>query len=162
MVLRRESLLEVARFLKEDPALQMNFLMDLTAVDYSAFGKSPAPAFFASSGVTVRPLTQIQDEDPWPGPPGETRFAVVYHFYSLKHKHRLRMVVPVEEAEPGQPCRSWPLIHAIWAGEPHCRAVQFLRRFLLHVLPRGSVKVRYYGIWSNSCRRPTPAGQNSA
>ena len=82
--------------------------------------------------------------------------------YSLKHKHRLPLVVPVEEAEPGEPCRSWPLIHAIWAGEPHCRAVQFLRRFLLHVLPRGSVKARYYGIWSNSCRRPTPAGQNSA
>ena len=61
----------------------------------------------------------------------------MYHFYSLKHKHRLRMVVPVEEAEPGQPCRSWPLIHAIWAGD---------------VLPRGSVKVRYYRIWSNSCR----------
>ena len=48
VVLRRESLLEVARFLKSDPATQMNFLMDLTAVDYSAFGKSPAPAFFAS------------------------------------------------------------------------------------------------------------------
>ncbi len=50
VVLRREFLLEVARFLKEDPALKMNFLMDLTAVDYLTFGKSPAPAFFASSG----------------------------------------------------------------------------------------------------------------
>jgi len=100
VVLRREALLEVARFLKEDPALQMNFLMDLTAVDYSTFGQSAAPAFFASSGVGVTPLTQIQDEDPWPGPPGEARFAVVYHFYSLKHKHRIRLVVPVEESEP--------------------------------------------------------------
>ena len=45
VVLRRESLLEVARFLKEDPALQMNFPMDLSTVDYSAFGKSPAPGF---------------------------------------------------------------------------------------------------------------------
>ncbi len=100
VVLRRESLLEVARFLKEDPALQMNFLMDLTAVDYSTFGKSPAPAFFASSGVGVSPLTQIQDEEPWPGPPGEDRFVIVYHFYSLTHKHRIRLVVPVEEPEP--------------------------------------------------------------
>ena len=111
VVLRRESLLEVARFLKEDPALQMNFLMDLTAVDYSAFGKSPAPAFFASSGVGVSPLTQIQDEDPWPGPPGETRFAVVYHFYSLKYKHRLRLAVPVEEAEP-----ELDSLTSLWAG----------------------------------------------
>ncbi len=97
VVLRLESLLEVARFLKSDPATQMNFLMDLTAVDYSAFGKSPAPAFFASSGVSVSSSAQIPDDDPWPGPPAEARFVVAYHFYSLKHKHRLRLVVPVEE-----------------------------------------------------------------
>ena len=98
VVLPPEFLLEIARFLKEDPALQMNLLVDVTAVDYSAFGKSPAPAFFASSGVAVRPSPQIPDEDPWPGPPAEARFAVVYHFYSMTHKHRLRLVVPVEES----------------------------------------------------------------
>jgi hypothetical protein len=37
----------------------MNFLMDLTAVDFSAFGTKPAPAFFASSGVAVRPSDEI-------------------------------------------------------------------------------------------------------
>ncbi len=99
VVLRPESLVEVARFLKEDPALQMNFLMDLCAVDYSTFGKSPTPAFFASSGVTLRPSPLIPDEEPWPGPP-EARFTVVYHFYSTAHKHRLRLVVPVEESAP--------------------------------------------------------------
>ena len=31
--------------------------------------------------------------------------------------------------------------------------VEFIRRFLLHVLPRGCAKVRYYGIWSGSCRK---------
>jgi NADH-quinone oxidoreductase subunit C len=99
VVLRPEFLLEIARFLKEDPALQMNLLVDLTAVDYSAFGKSPAPAFFASSGIAVRPSPLIPDEDPWPGPPAKARFAVVYHFYSTDHKHRLRLVIPVEESE---------------------------------------------------------------
>ncbi len=111
VVLRREFLVEVARFLKEDPSLQMNFLMDVTAVDYSSFGKSSAPAFFASSGVGVNPLTQIQDEDPWPGPPGDERFAVVYHFYSLKYKHRLRLVVPVEEGEP-----EVDSLNSLWGG----------------------------------------------
>ena len=99
VILRRKFLLEVARFLKEDTALQMNYLMDLTAVDYSAFGKRPAPAFFSSSGVAVSSPSQIPDEDPWPGPPDQSRFAVVYHFYSVAHKHRLRLVVPVEEAD---------------------------------------------------------------
>jgi len=98
VVLRRSALLEVARFLKQDPAMQMNFLMDLTAVDYSTFGKRPARAFFSSSGVAVRPFAQIPDEAPWPGPPPGSRFAVVYHFFSTAHKHRLRLVVPVEEA----------------------------------------------------------------
>ena len=111
VVLRRGFLLEVARFLRDDPALKMNFLVDLTAVDYSAFGKSHAPAFFASSGVAVRPSSQIPDEDPWPGPPSEARFAVTYHFYSLKHKHRLRLVIPVEEADP-----EVDSVTSLWAG----------------------------------------------
>lgn len=32
-------------------------------------------------------------------------------------------------------------------------AEDFIARFLQHVLPRGCVKVRYYGIWSPSCRK---------
>ena len=111
VVLRREYLLEVARFLKDDAALQMSFLMDLTAVDYSTFGKSPAPAFFSSSGVALSPSSQIPDKDPWPGPPGEARFVVVYHFYSLVHKHRLRLVVPVEESEA-----ELDSLTPLWAG----------------------------------------------
>ncbi len=111
VVLRREFLLEVARFLKEDPALQMNFLMDLTAVDYSTCGKSPAPAFFASSGVAVSPSSQIPDEDPWPGPPSEARFAVVYHFFSVEHKHRLRLLVPLDETDA-----EVDSLTSLWAG----------------------------------------------
>ena len=41
-IVSREFLLEVARSLKEDAAFQMNFLMDLTAVDFSAFGTKPS------------------------------------------------------------------------------------------------------------------------
>ena len=115
VVLRREFLLEVARYLKEDPALQMNYLMDLTAVDYSAFGKKPAAAFFASSGVSVSPTSQIPDEDPWPGPPSRSRFAVVYHFYSTAHKHRLRLVVPVDESRDGAVGRLDSLT-GLWPG----------------------------------------------
>jgi NADH-quinone oxidoreductase subunit C len=97
IVLDRESLLEVARTLREDPAFQMNYLMDVTAVDFSEFGKKPARGFFISSGVSTRPSEEIPDPDPWPGPPGQVRFVVVYHFFSLRLKHRLRLEVPVEE-----------------------------------------------------------------
>jgi NADH-quinone oxidoreductase subunit C len=99
VVVRREALLEVAKALKEDAAFRMNFLMDVTAVDFSAFGTGPVPAFFASSGVSVRPSPGIPDEHPWPGPPSSARFVVVYHFFSLSLKHRLRVEVPVEETD---------------------------------------------------------------
>ena len=99
VIVRRESLLDVARMLKDDPAFQMNLLADLTAVDFSSFGhKAPAP-FFASSGIAVGPSQEPPDRDPWPGPPGAARFAVVYHFFSLPLKHRLRVEVAVEEAD---------------------------------------------------------------
>jgi NADH-quinone oxidoreductase subunit C len=111
VTLRPESLLEVARFLKENPAVRMDFLVDLSAVDYSAFGKSPARAFFASSGVAVGPSLQIPDADPWPGPVGQSRFAVVYHFYSITHKHRLRLLVPLSETD----AEVDSLTH-LWAG----------------------------------------------
>jgi NADH-quinone oxidoreductase subunit C len=111
VMLRNECLLEVARYLKEDSAMQMNFLMDLTAVDYLTFCKRPTPAFFSSSGVAVRPSSQIPDEDPWPGPFGEARFAIVYHFYSLEHKHRLRLVVPVAESDA-----ELDSLTSLWAG----------------------------------------------
>ena len=42
VIVSERFLLEVARSLKEDPAFQMNFLMDLTAVDFSAFGTKPS------------------------------------------------------------------------------------------------------------------------
>ena len=99
VIVRRESLVALAERLKEDPAFSMNFLMDVTAVDYSTFTERSTPAFYASSGVAVAPDRQIPDDDPWPGPPSESRFAVVYHFYSMGHKHRLRLVVPLEGAD---------------------------------------------------------------
>jgi len=147
IVLDRQFLIEVARFLKEDPTLNMNFLMDLTAVDYSNFGKSPEPAFFDSSGVTVRPSPEIPDEDPWPGPPGEVRFVVVYHFYSLEHKHRLRLLVPVEEAEteldsltslwPGADWLErevWDMFGLRFRGHPDLKRILMYKEFKGHPL----------------------------
>jgi NADH-quinone oxidoreductase subunit C len=147
VVLRRKDLLEVADFLKHDPALRMNFLMDLTAVDYSTFGKRPAPAFFASSGVAVTPSSQIPDKDPWPGPPDRSRFTVVYHFYSMAHKHRLRLVVPVEEAAPELDSLTalwpgadwlerevWDMFGIVFRGHPNLRRILMYEGFEGHPL----------------------------
>lgn len=62
---QKNVLIELFKFLRDDPELDFKFLMDLTAVDY------------------------LNRKD--------NRFEVVYHFYSLKHNHRLRVKVPVSE-----------------------------------------------------------------
>ncbi len=147
VILRRESLVDVARFLKEDPALQMNFLMDLTAVDYSTFGQRPARAFFSSSGTAVKPSAQIPDQDPWPGPPGRSRFAVVYHFYSTAHRHRLRLVVPVEESDASVDSltelwlganwlerEAWDMFGIQFRGHPDPRRILMYEEFQGHPL----------------------------
>ncbi len=111
VVIQRAAIVDVASFVKTDPALAMNFLMDLTVVDYSTFDEGHQPAFFSSSGVSVKPSPLIPDSDAWPGRPSSARFAVVYHFYSTSHKHRLRVIVPVEESE----CEVDSLVN-LWHG----------------------------------------------
>lgn len=100
VTVRRDCWREVARFLKEDPDLRMDFLMDLTAVDYLTFGKRPpAQGAFSPSGIALAPPSEIESGEPWPGPATSARFEVVAHFYSLSHRHRLRLKAPVEEAD---------------------------------------------------------------
>ena len=65
ITVQKNVLIELFKFLRDDPELDFKFLMDLTAVDY------------------------LNRKD--------NRFEVVYHFYSLKHNHRLRVKVPVSE-----------------------------------------------------------------
>lgn len=147
VILHRQFLLEVARYLKEDPDLAMNFLMDLTAVDYSTFGGGPVTAFFASSGVAVRPTSGIPDDDPWPGPPEATRFAVIYHFFSTTHKHRLRLVVPVSDSDPEVDSlvslwlgadwlerETWDMFGIVFKGHPDLKRILMYEEFKGHPL----------------------------
>ena len=146
VVLRPEALPEVASFLRDAPSMQMNLLVDITAVDYLTFGQRPAFGFFSNAGVAVRPSMQIPDQEPWPGLP-QARFAVVYHFYSTTHKHRLRLVVPLEEskAEVESVSSLWPaanwLEREVWdmygikfLGHPDLRRILMYPEFQGHPL----------------------------
>jgi|Deesub1362B_J571_1020462.scaffolds.fasta_scaffold04436_4 NADH-quinone oxidoreductase subunit C len=66
---RRDVIVDLLKFLREDPDLAFDFLMDLCGVDYLEMG-------------------------------GFERFAVVYHLYSLKHNHRVRVKAFVPENDP--------------------------------------------------------------
>lgn len=76
VVVRREDLVAVGRYLKESPSCHFEMPLDVTAVDYQAY--------------------------PEPKPCAE-RFEVVVHLRSLKHRHRIRIKVAVPEADPVLP-----------------------------------------------------------
>jgi NADH-quinone oxidoreductase subunit C len=120
-VIKPEALLDVAKFLKEAPELDFNFLMDLTAVDY---------LFFAGGRIQK-----------------EFRFEVVYHFFSLKLNHRLRLKVPVAESSPeiDTLCNLWASANwyerEVWdmygikfRGHPNLKRILMYEEFKGHAL----------------------------
>ncbi|HEY9900770.1 MAG TPA: NADH-quinone oxidoreductase subunit C [Pantanalinema sp.] len=80
VVIRKEALVAVAAFLRDDPELDYNMLVDIGAVDYLNHPK-----------------------------PQPERFAVAYHFLSLKFKHRVRVKVfaGLKDPEIDTLCGMW-------------------------------------------------------
>ncbi len=73
----RTTVRNLCNFLKIDPDLSMNFIVDVAGADY--YGENP-------------------------------RFEVVYHLYSIRKKHRIRVKVRVNEGE------TVPSVTSIWPG----------------------------------------------
>lgn len=120
-VIRPASLLKIAKFLKETPELDFNYLMDLSAVDY---------LFFAGGRIQK-----------------EFRFEVVCHFYSIKHNHRLRLKVQVDEKDPEVESLTalWPSANwyerEVWdmfgirfKGHPNLKRILMYEEFKGHAL----------------------------
>ena len=118
-VVGREALSDVLSFCRDDGALHFDVLMDLTAVDYLRYrGREDGP-----------------------------RFEVVYHLYSIRHNHRLRVKTRVDEddavvptAVPLWPIANW-LEREVWdmfgvhfAGHPDPRRLLMYEEFVGHPL----------------------------
>ena len=80
LTVQRQDHLTVLQFLRDDPDLSFDFLIDLFGVDYLAMG-------------------------------GLERFAVIYHLYSMKIAHRLRIKVFVPERDA-----HLDSVSALWAA----------------------------------------------
>ncbi|RMG18060.1 MAG: NADH-quinone oxidoreductase subunit C [Deltaproteobacteria bacterium] len=76
-----ERIREICEFLKSEPSLDFNMLMDVTCVDR----------------LHLEPSTP--------------RFEVVYHLYSLRKKHRVRLKARVPEEDP-----RLPSVVPVWKG----------------------------------------------
>lgn len=99
VVVRREALLDVLRFLRDEPDLDFRMPLDVTCVDRLAMGVKP------SEGVdALNP--SLGDTDPVPRGSGlKPRFEVVYHLRSLTRPcgKVVRVKVRVEEDDPVVP-----------------------------------------------------------
>ena len=79
VTLKKERILDVFRYLHDDPDLFLDYLVDVCGADY--LGKK------------------------------EKRFEVVYHLYSIKHRHAVRIKAEVADEKP-----SIDSVMPIWAG----------------------------------------------
>ncbi len=71
VMVKKERIQDICRFLHDDPALKMDHLADVTAVDYSAYAGDNGP-----------------------------RFEVVYNLFSTTLRHRIRLKARVPEDNP--------------------------------------------------------------
>ena len=114
---RPSELLAVARFLREEPDLAYDMPIDNTAVDF------------------------------WQKRPASERFEVIWHFYSLRHKARLRLKTAVAE-QPAE-CASltplwrgfdwheretWDLYGIRFVGHPNLKRILMYEEFKGHPL----------------------------
>ena len=120
VIVDRAYMLDFFNLLKLDSEFAFNFLLDITAIDYSTFVERPT-----TSG----------------------RYEVIYHLLSLKHAHRLRVRVEVaeENAEVFSVAHFWSaanfLEREVWdmygikfSGHPDLRRILMYDEFVGHPL----------------------------
>lgn len=117
VVIRKDALLTALRWLRDDDATKFDFMMDLTAVDYLG--------------------TRARSE----------RFEVVYHLFSLKNNHRLRVKTLVAEDDPTAESavtvwvaadwferEVWDMYGIIFKGHPNMKRILLYEEFEGHPL----------------------------
>ena len=149
VILTREGLREACAWLRDEPGMRFNVLMDVTAVDYLTFGKAQASA---PTTRTPSPLPYFMKPTPvaevWErGVEEAYRFEVVYHLYSMAHNHRLRLKVPVTAADPVVDSLTalwasadwferevWDMFGIRFAGHPNLKRIMMYESFEGHPL----------------------------
>jgi NADH-quinone oxidoreductase subunit C len=102
VVVKRESLVEVVRFLRDDPAAELKLLSQIACVDLLTFqGEMTGGGSLASSEVPAYTKSKARAPEP--------RFYLAYNLYSVTRKHRLRIHVQLRSDDP-----KVPSIHALY------------------------------------------------
>jgi NADH-quinone oxidoreductase subunit C len=120
VVVARERLLELLRHLRDAEELAFDMASDLTAID-------------------------LRDTDGWQE--ADPRFHVVYHLYSIRHKHRIRVKCGVMEDDAVVPSavpiwsglnwferEVWDMYGVKFDGHPNLRRIFMYDEFVGHPL----------------------------
>jgi hypothetical protein len=90
----------------------------------------------------------VHVKPPWGGPKTVLKCLARYTYKTAISNHRLVSL------QDGQVCFRWKdYAHGRQRRIMKLSAIEFVRRFLMHVLPSGFVRVRHYGILANRHRQ---------
>ncbi len=171
----RESILETARILRDDPELSFDLLLDVTAIDYLG-----QPDDFETklrvwdrNSASMRRQPQRRHELVLPPRGPHPRFAVVYHLTSTKRAHRLRIKCRLPEDDPKIASltplwpaanwlerETWDLYGIVFEGHPDPRRIYLYEEFVGHPLRKDYAKQgeqpiqEYVGPGAKEPRRP--------
>jgi NADH-quinone oxidoreductase subunit C len=164
-----ESLLECCEVLRDDPAFRFEILVDLSGVDYFAYGQVEWETQGASgtgfsrgvtrgSGAQAAAPRAAEHVDYTPA----NRFAVVYHLLSITHNHRLRLksfcpddarpithsVMPIWASADWYEREAFDLFGILFRGHPDLRRLLTDYGFIGHPFRKdfplvGNVEMRY-------------------
>ena len=132
IVIQADDVSLVMEFLKDDPALSFDMLMDVTAVDYL-------------NDARIHPyLSRIG-----------ARFEVVYHLYSEEKNHRIRVKAPLTAEEPNINSvasiwpsadwferEAWDLYGIVFRGHPNLKRILLYEAFVGHPLRKDYPKTK--------------------
>jgi NADH-quinone oxidoreductase subunit C len=155
----RDSLHLVAKKLRDLEDFYFEQLIDICAVDYSQYGVSEWETYTTTSTGFSRGVEKrtTENKKAWDKP----RFAVVYHLLSIRHNHRIRLKVFLDESNLTVSsvntiwnAASWfereafDLFGIIFEGHPDLRRILTDYGFIGHPFRKdfpliGNVEVRY-------------------
>lgn len=156
--LKRADMLEICQVLRDDPDFAFKQLIDVSGVDYSAYGQVEWETHGSSSTGFSR---GVEDADTAINRGDSPRFAAVYHLLSIKHNRRLRLRVyadsdfPVLDSVAGiwasanwYEREAFDLFGILFEGHPDLRRILTDYGFIGHPFRKdfpliGQVEMRY-------------------
>ena len=155
--LASNDLFEVCCFLRDEPSLHFEMLIDLCGVDYSEYGISEWRTTESTKTGFSRGVEEKPSERSWQKP----RFAVIYHLLSIKHNHRIRIrafalgeppimpsVVDLWRSADWYEREAFDLFGILFEGHPDLRRILTDYGFIGHPFRKdfpliGNVEMRY-------------------